>query len=102
MLFLAVIIANMITHKAVLEKMRTGQTFSIVFRTLNKQRKTGGVLKEYHTARLATKKVKNTKANHFKNHTFNIETVVNGHGTGELIKVHLPLVIFFNGESCTP
>lgn len=92
----------MITHKSVIEQMRIGKPFSITYRTLNKQKKTGGELKEFHTAQLVTKKVKGTKANHFTNHTFDIETVVEGQGTGDIYRVHLPLVIFFNGESCTP
>lgn len=92
----------MITHKQVLAEMRTGKPFSIAFRTLNRQKKTGGELKEFHTAKLITKKVKGTKDNHFENHTFNIKQMANGEEVGNPIKVHLPLVVLFNGESCTP
>lgn len=82
--------------------MRTYEVFSIGWRTFNKKAKTGGTFKEVHSAKLVTKSVKASKANHFKHHTFDIEVMVDEQPTGELIRVHLPLVVFFNGESCTP
>lgn len=92
----------MIAHKEVIAEMRKYDIFSIGWRTYNKKTKKGGVFKELHSARLATKSVKKSTANHFQNHTFDVEVMVNGQPTGDLVRIHLPLVLFFNGESCTP
>ena len=99
--------------------MDAGEVFSFKCVSYNKQKKKGGKIKEVLEARLT--KVRGVKSQesaqpatgnrqletpkqpaHFKNYTRNIVVLINGHPTSEIMKIHPPLLIQFNGMKVTP
>ena len=108
-----------ITISEMLEAMNTGLPFSVKFVTYDKQRKKGGEIRYYKEVVLNAdtsdkKKLKETlKANslpsekrvgvsknphHFENSTRSFRVCVNGCKTATVKKLHIFLVLEFNGK----
>jgi len=107
-----------ITLKQMLEVMQSGESFSCVVVSFDRRRKKGGRVLEYAEARLydprekqhATRgqtrreklraQLRSKRApQHGKYFTRNIQLMVNGHPTGEIRKIHPPLVVRFNDQT---
>jgi hypothetical protein len=99
----------MISLEQVIEKMETGEIFSISFVTHDKIRKTGGQLITLEKARKVgfkgekaerfTQNKKGVKVlrknpHHFSHFTKNIQDMK----TRKVIKIHCRLIVSFNGE----
>lgn len=119
---------EVLSMKECLKKMDDGEVFSVKWVTYNRQKKTGGRLEECLEARLKQKsfrkptpeteakiaernKHRKTKyasdwtlknPQHRKWFTRNIEVMFDGHATGQILKLHPPLIIEFNGKTVTP
>lgn len=115
---------QIITVAQVLKEMETGQPFRLSFVTYDRNRKSGGELKEVeavleqpkndgeeetpagerpptpHEANLLKLHTKNPQ--HQKWYTRNIRLTVDGHPTSETRKVHPPLFVEFNGKKVVP
>lgn len=114
---------DQITVKDMLAQMETGKVFSLTFVTYDRRRKRGGSIEDIAEAvllqhdptatneifanRPATpheKKVQQLAElrrapDHHKWYTRNIRLLVNGHPTGEIRKIHPPLVTRFNQKT---
>lgn len=102
----------MITTKDILEEMKTGNIFSCRVVTYDRKRKTGGKILEIHQAVLVQKEErdrpmtnieqkqlqKKRGANHRKHYTRNIKLCVDGIPTEQIVKIHPPLILEFNGK----
>jgi hypothetical protein len=115
----------MITTKDMLEQMKTGDIFSCRVVKYDRKRKTGGQIIEVHQAVLAQSdknkrddlvpnqsylvperiltpfeqlQKKNKNPHHKKHYTRNIRLYVDGTPTEQILKVHPPLIIEFNGK----
>jgi hypothetical protein len=106
-----------ITIKEMLRVMESGETFSIDKAvSYDRKRKTGGDIIEYPEARLVQaeqeptsdrpltrveqlKKQKARVPRHRKWYTRNIRLCIGGHPTGQIRKVHPPLILEFNGKT---
>lgn len=108
----------MITQREILAYMQSGKPFSCKVVALDIKRKTGGNVIEYPEVRLAKleekepadrppthteqlqdklqKLQKNPK--HKKHFTRNIQILQDGYPTSIIKKIHVPLIIEFNGE----
>lgn len=113
-----------ITITDMLNQMNKGEVFSITVCSYDKKRKTGGKVKEYPEAIISTddavkdlrnnvakkyqllevgkKVIKSKNPHHYKNYTRNIGIVQDGHLTSIVHKIHIPLVIKFNGLEVVP
>lgn len=113
---------NQITVRDMLAKMETGSPFSISYITYDRQRKRGGRIEQFTEAVLLQRPEEDTTPlpgqrmptpterkrikleqlrrdpNHHKWYTRNIQLLVNGHPTGQHLKIHPPLVILFNDQ----
>ena len=120
--------SKVITVKQALEIMDSGDTFSLVCVTYDRQRKKGGNLLEIHEARMDKKNAfgdrpeaagrpptdyeaklaalqepdKGRNPNHQHWYTRNIRPLANGHPLTDLVKIHPPLLIEFNGLPVVP
>lgn len=120
--------ANMdqITVRDMLSEMETGAVFSLTFVTYDRKRKRGGRIEEIAQAVLLKHDPKATNdifagrpatpreqkvqqlaelrraPQHHKWYTRNIRLLVNGHPTGEIRKIHPPLVALFNQKIVVP
>lgn len=93
-------------HKEALEFMKKSDTFSIEYRSFNRQKRTGGKLMQFHSVRMVTGKLKREDAkratNHFENFTFDVEVMVDDLRTNRLQRIHLPFVTKVNDINCYP
>ena len=101
-----------------LDFMESGQTFSFSAYTLNEQKGTGGQLLEYTEARWLTSEVKqevdyqivaivqgnpikqpiHKNPQHRLHSTRNVRILADGHPTNLIIKIHIDLMVVFNGR----
>lgn len=103
-----------------LDLMESGQTFSFSAFTLNEQKGTGGELLEYAEAQILrrendeiiepkgfTEKILNKvgytfntskNPNHGLHSTRNVRILADGHPTNLIIKIHIDLMVVFNGR----
>ena len=118
---------SVITVAQALKTMETGAPFKLAFVKFDRQRKTGGELREIEARLCISDKKKalpviegrdmtprerklheiqnpdtSRNPNHRHWYTRNVEITVNGHPTGEIIKVHPPLFVEFNGMRVVP
>ena len=119
--------ANIITVAQALKQMETGNPFTLAFVKYDRRRRTGGELREIEARLCISDKKKappvvegremtprerklhelkypdnSRNPNHRHWYTRNVEITVNGHPTGEIIKVHPPLFVEFNGMRVVP
>lgn len=117
---------DQITVRDMLSEMETGEVFSLTFVTYDRKRKRGGRIEDIAQAvllrhdpeatndifagRPATPREKKVQQlaelrrspQHHKWYTRNIRLLVNGHPTGEIRKIHPPLVALFNDKIVVP
>jgi hypothetical protein len=122
--------SKIITVKAALEIMDSGATFSLTCVTYDRTRKKGGKLLEIEEARIDKKMTNDPMTNdgaatrpptdfeaklaalqdpdtgknpnHQKWYTRNIRPLANGHPLTDLVKIHPPLLLQFNGMQVVP
>lgn len=99
-----------VTLEKMIDHMDSGQSFSIAFRTCNKQKGTGGeyvfyneCIKHGHQTKDERKQRRESgvpkqmifrNPNHYENSTRNIMRA----SSGELVKIHIRLIRRFNGK----
>jgi len=111
----------MFTFRKISDWMNSGQEFSCRVISYDRKRKAGGQVLYYEGVlvraqdlghdRSLTRKEKlqalldadmPRDPNHRKWHTRNIRLLTNGHPTGIIKKIHLPLIIEFNDQPVVP
>jgi hypothetical protein len=113
---------GMITVKQALFNMKTGEVFSLRVVSYDRKRKKGGEIDEYHEAVLLREaeytdmkparamtpieamktRLDRRDPNHQDFKTANIRILQNGHPTSLIKKIHLPLLVEFNGKTVVP
>lgn len=103
---------EMIKLNEVLKVMETGENFAIDFVTFDKRRKTGGIIRQIPEARLCkskkslelstdkpqVKKKPKVNPNHWVNATRSIRIIVDGIESSHIRKIHIFLIVRFNGK----
>lgn len=110
----------MYTFKRISDYLNTGQPFTCKVISYDRRRKSGGDVNEYEgvlvqrsgRGRTAVEQMKaelveldsidKRSPNHRHWHTRNIRLLANGHPTSTIKKIHLPLIVEFNGEAVVP
>ena len=105
--------------------MEEGEIFSMTVCSFDKNRKKGGQIIEFYEAVLLSEKneakegnkkitshlkrplsnkeiIKPKKPNHYQHYTRNIRLLTDGHPTSIIKKIHIPLVVEFNGLEVVP
>ena len=110
----------MITIQEILKEMDSGRPFSLTVVKYDRQRKTGGELLEipeailvqadpapvpgqraatpYEAATQAAEEAKRRDPSHFDHYTRNIRILADGTPTSLIRKIHVPLIVCFNGD----
>jgi hypothetical protein len=110
----------MISFREILTHIHSGKVFSCKVVTFDKQKQTGGELREYRAVLLRRDPMPNLRPstaqeleaynkkiqrepNHRLHYTRNIRIVTeDGFKTQVIKKIHIPLIVEFNGQKVTP
>lgn len=110
----------MISFREILNVIHSGQVFNCTVVTYNKQNRTGGQLRNYRGCLLRRDPMPNLRPstkqelqeydrkikrdpNHRLHYTRNIQLVTSdGFKTQVIKKIHVPLIVEFNGQKVTP
>jgi hypothetical protein len=88
---------EMIKLSEALAAMVRGETFSAEWVSYD-VRRGGGEIEEFPSLRMLRTESGIVRNTHWVNFTRNFEKIVAGQPTGLFIKIHLPLILTFNGK----
>jgi len=109
----------MITFRQISDYLASGQPFTCKVVSYDRKRKQGGKVNDYE-AKLLQREEKSTgrgrtrieelretaasgrDPNHRRWYTRNIQLLVDGHPTAVVKKIHIPLIVEFNGQPVVP
>lgn len=101
----------MYTYREILREMNTGKPFTCVALSLDKKRKSGGDVRTIQArvieptevaGRQLTRKEAADRRKRQTRHVRNVMLLVDGHPTEQIRKLHIPLILSFNGEDVNP
>ncbi|MEL6358682.1 MAG: hypothetical protein AAFQ01_01940 [Bacteroidota bacterium] len=100
------------TYRQVLSVMNSGKPFSCTFLTLDRKRKIGGEVRTIEARVILAEELLGRPPTEQENreyvkrqgtrHSRNVNLLVDGHPVDQIRRIHIPLILEFNGEEVNP